>query len=304
MGRHGTIATQPVHVRLTSLFEARWSYADFVKVMPFGPDSEGQAFAYGPVCRVEGERLSGSYRIVQYPRWRADGLYLPDVHGMIKTDSGEQVAVRGAGYGIPVSGAEGQLTISHWMRFWSDSPALDWLNWTVAFGIGSFVDDEARVNYFAAVPVAEAGNAPPDMPSLELLGTAQWEYPEDEFVRTFGDDEGVGFATSTGSVEGGLLAGRWRGWHYPTHLRNGLHQLDAHAEISTPGGRILSRHGGLETAPSQPSVDLMRDVVQHATFLTESTTLAKLNRTLAIGVGFVRSHRVVKISYYGLSGPA
>jgi hypothetical protein len=95
---------EPVPIRLTPLFEARWSYEGFVRVMPFGPESEGQAYAHSKPARVDGERLSGSYRLVQFPRWRVDGVLLPDVHGLIETDSGEQVAIRAAGYGIQVPG--------------------------------------------------------------------------------------------------------------------------------------------------------------------------------------------------------
>jgi hypothetical protein len=74
-------------------------------------------------------------------------------------------------------------------------------------------------------------------------------------------------------------------------------------EILVPAGRILSRHAGLATAPVRPAGDLIYEVVQHATFLTEASGLTKLNQTLALGVGFVRSPGVVTVSYYGLSLP-
>jgi hypothetical protein len=272
-------------------------------LMPFGPTSEGQAFGYSQSARIEGDRLSGAYRMVQYPRWRADDIYLPDAHGMIKTNAGDEVVTHAAGYAAAVPGAPGQRAISHWMRFWTGSPELAWLNGTLACGVGSMVDDVARVRYFALAPALETSDAPAGAPCLELLGTARWEYPEHESVRTFGDEEGAGFGSSTGEVEGGILEGRWRGWHYPTYLRDGLYQSDAHIEILAAGGLILSRHAGLATAPAPPAGDLMYDVVQQATFLTEAPELAKLNQTLAVGVGFVRSPGSVKVSYYGLSRP-
>ena len=71
------IEPEPVPIRFTPLFEARWSYEEFIRVMPFGADSEGQAYAYSKPSRVDGERLSGSYRLVQFPRVRADGVLLP-----------------------------------------------------------------------------------------------------------------------------------------------------------------------------------------------------------------------------------
>ncbi|HEV2035890.1 MAG TPA: hypothetical protein VGU71_17135 [Candidatus Dormibacteraeota bacterium] len=271
--------------------------------MPFGPNSEGQAYAYAKPSRVTGERLSGSYRTVQFPRWRADGLYVPDAHGLIETTSGDQVATKAGGYVIPARGEPDKWTITHWMRFWTGAAKLDWLNSTVAFGVGSMIDNEAHVRYFAAAPTAEAADSLADAPPHQLLGTARWEYPEYESVRVFGDKEGVGFARSKGDVQGGVLAGKWRGWHYPTYLRNNLYQLDAQVEITGPEGVIVNRHAGLCTAPAKPSGDLIYDAVQYATFVTESPELAQLNRILAVGVGFVRSPGLVRCSYYELTAP-
>ena len=294
----------PVPVRLTALFEARWSYEEFVRVMPFGPDSEGQAYAYSKPDRVEGERLYGSYRLVQFPRWRADETSLPDVHGLIETGSGQQVATRAAGYGLQVPCQPEARSVTHWMRFWTGAAELAWLNSTLAFGIGRFADEEACIRYYSAAPAGEPAEAPAGAPTLELLGTARWEYPDYQVVRPFGDQEGAGFATSVGDVQGGILAGRWRGWHYPTYLRNGLYQLDAHAEITGSEGPIVNRHAGLATPPVRnPSGDVMYDVVQHATFVAGAPGLARLNSTLAVGVGYVRRPGLVRCSYYGLSVP-
>ncbi|MBA3430750.1 MAG: hypothetical protein H0U16_04620, partial [Actinobacteria bacterium] len=150
----------------------------------------------------------------------------------------------------------------------------------------------------------EPSNPPAGAPMLELLGTARWEYPDYEAVRPFGDKVGVGFASSTGYVYGGVLEGAWRGWHYPTYLRNGLYQLDAHGEICGPAGVILNRHGGLATPTAGRSRGAIYQLAQHATFVTEAPELTRLNRTLALGVGLVRAPGLVTISYYGLSVPA
>ncbi len=298
MHEYGDLESEPVQVRFTPLFEAHWSYENFVRLMPFGPDSEGQAYAYAKPSQVIGERLSGSYRAVQFPRWRADGLYVPDAHGLIETKSGDQVATKTGGYVIPVIGKSAKWAITHWMRFWTGAAELAWLNSTVAFGVGSMIDDEAVVRYFAAAPTTDVADSPAYELPCELLGTARWEYPEYESVRTFGDKEGVGFASSRGDVQGGVLAGKWRGWHYPTYLRNNLYQLDAHVEITGPEGVIVNRHAGLCTAPAMPGGDLIYDAVQYATFVAEAPDLAQLNSALAVGVGFVRSPGLVRCSYY------
>jgi hypothetical protein len=271
--------------------------------MPFGDSSEGQAYAYSTTGRVSGDTLSGSLRLSQLPRWRVDGMLLPDLHGMIESETGEKVAVRAGGYGLRVADAPEDRTVLHWMRFSSAAPAISWLNATVAFGIGRFTDADgmARLRYFAITPAAEPTVLPAEGPVLTLLGTAQWSYPEYDSVHPFGDREGVGYGTSTGCVGGGPLAGTWRGWHYPTYLRDGLYQIDAHAEMRTAAGIVLNRHGGLATQPARPSDDVLYDIVQHATFVTEIPELAHLNDTLALGVGHVAAPGQVTVSYYGLA---
>jgi hypothetical protein len=64
------VEEEPVPVRFTPRFETRWSYEEFNRLPPFGPDSQGQAFGFTKAksCRTEGERLSGSYRVAQLPR--------------------------------------------------------------------------------------------------------------------------------------------------------------------------------------------------------------------------------------------
>jgi hypothetical protein len=301
MSGYRDINPEPVPISLTPLFEARWSYEDFELVMPFGSDSEGQVYAFSRPARVEGDRLSGSYRLTQYPRRRVDGTLLPDVHGFIETESGAQIATRAGGYGLQVPSEPGNRKVSHWMRLWTGVPELAWVNSIVAFGVGSFIDDEARIRYYIAAPAAERTEAPPGAPALELLGTARWEYPHYDAVHQFGDKEGVGFAGSIGDVQGGILAGKWRGWHYPTYLRNGLYQMDAHAEISGAEGPIINRHAGLATIPANPSGGAIYDVVQYATFVTAAPGLASLNSTLAVGAGFIGGPGLVRCSYYRLT---
>jgi hypothetical protein len=280
------------------LFEARWTYEEFIRAMPFGPSSEGQAMAYSRPARVDGERLSGAYHLTQFPRARVDGVLLPDAHGIIRTDTDQVVMTRAAGFGVPDPSVTDRRTLTHWMRFWSAVPELAWLNATLAYGVGSFEEGEASVRYFALAPAQEPSEPPSGAPALEFLGTARWEYTEYETVRPFGDGEGVGYAVSTGAVEGGPIRGTWRGWHYPTYLRDGLYQVDGHAQIARPGAMILNRHGGLATPPAQPSNDLIHDVAQYATFLTEAPDLERLDRILALGVGYVHAPGLVTLSYY------
>ena len=46
-------------------------------MMLFGLDSEGQAYA-----KMDEEALAGALQLTQFPCWRADGVYLPDVYSL------------------------------------------------------------------------------------------------------------------------------------------------------------------------------------------------------------------------------
>jgi hypothetical protein len=47
--------------------------------------------------------------------------------------------------------------------------------------------------------------------------------------------------------------------------------------------------------------EIIYHATQHAVFITEVPALAKVNKTLALGVGVVRDPGIVTLSYYGLS---
>ncbi len=296
---------RPITMALSPLFVARWSYRELERVMPFGPGSEGQAYGYSSPAHVRGERVAGGLRLFQYPRWRVDQALLPDFHGVIRTESNERIVVRGAGFGLHVPEAPGRRRIAHWLHFSTDAPGFAWLNTTIACGVGTFADEVANVSYFAVAPgprPSSAGSPSAGEPAFDLLGTATWTPSEDETVHQYGDDEGVGLATSAGRIAGGPLDGAWRGWLYPTFRRDGTCQIDGHAEVRAGDGVVLIRQGGLET-PREGSADIACDVVEHATFVTEHPQLESLNRTLAFGVGFAHPSGSRIVTYYGLAGP-
>src|SRR5690606_4114144 len=87
-----------IPARLRALFDAQWSYDEFVRLTPLGPESEGQAYAYSTTGQVAGDALSGSLELAQYPRVRTDDVLLPDMHGLVQTERGEQ------GGGVRVAG--------------------------------------------------------------------------------------------------------------------------------------------------------------------------------------------------------
>ncbi|TMD60155.1 MAG: hypothetical protein E6I87_07300 [Chloroflexi bacterium] len=270
---------------------------------PFGPELEGQAYAYSTRGgRVSGERLSGDYSLVQYPRRRSDDVLLPDAHGMVRASRDQIVMTRFGGFGVPAG--PGRRAITHWMRFVA-AGEFAWLNGVIAAGVGVFVDEVARVRYveIAPTPPGETGDEGTTGEGLKfsLLGTATWEYRSHETTRPFGDREGQAFGQSVGRVDNGELAGSWRGWHYSAVRRDGLNLLDAHAEVATSAGSVLVRFGGLATRPVRDETREHGGVeVHYATFLTEVPRLNHLNTTLAFGVGWVGNPGGVTLSYYSL----
>src|SRR5439155_82209 len=122
---------EAVGIRIARLFEATWSYQEFVDVRPFGPELEGQAYAYSTRGgRVSGERLSGDYSLVQYPRRRSDDVLLPDAHGMVRASRDQIVMTRFGGFGVPAG--PGRRAITHWMRFVA-AGEFAWLNGVIVW---------------------------------------------------------------------------------------------------------------------------------------------------------------------------
>src|SRR5262249_36203461 len=119
-----------IGIRMSTLFDAVWRYEEFHRVEYLGPGNQAQAFGFTPAagCRVDGERIAGSLRLVQFPQVRADGPLLPDAHGLIETDSGQALIVRAGGFAVPIPDTPGEFSIRHWMRFKTAAPELHWLN--------------------------------------------------------------------------------------------------------------------------------------------------------------------------------
>jgi hypothetical protein len=90
--------------------------------------------------------VSGRFRAANHPRRRADGTYLPDLHGVIETDDGATPVLDMHGYGraYPIGARQVVVAVTHV----SDHPTYRRLNDSLAVGCGEvrrLPDDDAEL---------------------------------------------------------------------------------------------------------------------------------------------------------------
>ena len=104
-------------------------YAGLSKlVAPYGTQ-EGSLYGEGEVV-LRGERLSGAGRWANHARRRSDGVNLPDVHGVLRTEDGAFVLFGTQGRTLPpaADGTRRQL-LTVW--FEAEDARYRWLNTAV-----------------------------------------------------------------------------------------------------------------------------------------------------------------------------
>jgi hypothetical protein len=95
-------------MRLIPLFEGELRYDESTEagVAGYGESGDIASYAQGD-GHVTGERLSGTLRWTNHPRRRADGVGLPDFHGVLSTDDGADILFSFHGYNWGVTEAAG-----------------------------------------------------------------------------------------------------------------------------------------------------------------------------------------------------
>ena len=90
-------------MKLHPLFEGELRYDESTEagVAAFGRSGDIASYAQGE-GRINGERLRGRLRWTNHPRRRADGVGLPDVHGVISTEDGADILFSFYGYNFGV----------------------------------------------------------------------------------------------------------------------------------------------------------------------------------------------------------
>lgn len=126
-------------MRLEHLCNLELAYrTEFTLVRPYGSE---QGAGYGEVGgTVTGEKLKGNFRGVNHPRRRSDGVMLPEVHGIIRTEDNAVVLFSLDGRTVFVdtpSGRQGRQLLC--VLFEAEDESYRWLN-------NSFCVLEGKIN--------------------------------------------------------------------------------------------------------------------------------------------------------------
>jgi uncharacterized protein DUF3237 len=155
-------------MRLEPLFRVSMRYEEGAWVRPFGA-AEGAGFGWG-VGTVTGDVVRGTVRWANYPRRREDGVWTPNLRGVIKTEDGAELLISLHGQSVQEDTTEGvRRAILTRVELICDHESYRWLNTCFMVGEGE-IDEDAEdswvqafvcVNEVAEYPPA-IGQAPPE----------------------------------------------------------------------------------------------------------------------------------------------
>lgn len=104
---------------------------------------QGARFDVAYEGAVEGDRIKGYIKGLDYVRVSADGSFQLNIYATLRTDDGEKVAVSSSGVLYPPKQGSSVAELRLNMQFATASPAYTWVNALQAWGTGS-VDFETR----------------------------------------------------------------------------------------------------------------------------------------------------------------
>ncbi len=135
-------------------------YADGAWVLPFGT-AEAAGFGWGEGA-VSGDVLQGSVRWANYPRRREDGVWTPNLRGVIRTEDGAEILISLHGQSVQEDPPDvGRRAILTRAEFLSDHERYRWLNTSFVVGEGE-IDEETQAWWVQAyVCVNEVVQHPP-----------------------------------------------------------------------------------------------------------------------------------------------
>jgi hypothetical protein len=125
-------------VKLIPLFEGEYVYSGSLEVVVSPHDEEKKLQLYGGGDgRVEGERITGTVEWLNAPTFRKDGVLVPNVRGLIRTEDGARVRYETQGYSYPVPDRPPNLrSIVASVRFYSKAKNYQWVNTLVGMEEG------------------------------------------------------------------------------------------------------------------------------------------------------------------------
>lgn len=138
-------------MRLEPLCRVSMRYADGAWVVPFGT-AESAGFGWGEGA-VSGDVLQGSVRWANYPRMREDGVWTPNLRGVIRTEDGAEVLVSFHGQSVKEdSPDDARRAILTRVELLSEHERYRWLNTSFIVGEGEIDEtDEFWVQTYVCV---------------------------------------------------------------------------------------------------------------------------------------------------------
>ena len=135
-------------------------YADGAWVLPFGT-AEAAGFGWGEGA-VSGEVLQGSVRWANYPRRREDGVWTPNLRGVIRTEEGAEILISLHGQSVQEDSPDvARRAILTRVELLSDHEGYRWLNTSFVVGEGE-IDEKTEEWWLQAyVCVNEMVRRPP-----------------------------------------------------------------------------------------------------------------------------------------------
>ncbi len=117
-------------MKLEHLFDGDYLYTGALElvVSPFDENKRMQLFGGGD-GRVRGERIRGAVEWENAPRFRSDGVFTPNVRGLILCEDGGRIRYETQGFSEPPDPAHPTLRrIVASVRFYSKVDSFAWLN--------------------------------------------------------------------------------------------------------------------------------------------------------------------------------
>ena len=156
-------------MRLEPLFNISMRYADAAWIGPFG-SAERAGFGWGEGT-VTGDVLRGKVRWSNFPRRREDGVWTPNLRGVIRTEDGAEILVSVHGQSVQEETASGvgRAILARVELLSEVGGNYSWLNTSFIVGEGE-IDEETDewwiqayvgINEVVANPPA-IGDVPPE----------------------------------------------------------------------------------------------------------------------------------------------
>jgi hypothetical protein len=113
------------NIQLTGITEYGISWQDIINGKAKIPE-HGARFDLAFEGNVNGDRLKGTIKGVDYLEVRSDGKFMLNIYAALITDDGEAIAVKENGIAAPDSSGTSKLYLN--MEFLTASQKYDWLN--------------------------------------------------------------------------------------------------------------------------------------------------------------------------------